>query len=158
MENVKPKRPPVFHVGILFLLLFLLTASVTSGLLARYTAKTTGSDIARVAVFEIEESLGEVVGYVPITVNPDGKFRPGDTLSYPVTIRNKSEVSVQYSVTAVREMGTLPLETNTISETLAPGATANVVLTVSWPSDKDSPEYMGKTEILRFTVTAEQVD
>ena len=158
MEKAKLKRPLIFYVGIFLFVFFMFTMTLTSGLMARYTAKASGGDATRVAKFDIDESLGDIVGYIPITVKPDGKFRPGDVFEYPVTITNKSEVTVRYSVIVTREIGVLPLVAETISEELAPGASTIVSVTVKWPPEENSPELMGLTEILSFLITAEQCD
>lgn len=69
--------------ALMLLLLTMLSIHMTSGLYARYTAKSLGSDNARVAKFD-------VTAEVQPDENKEGKFT--------VLVTNESEVAVKYNI------------------------------------------------------------
>ena len=90
MKNKNKVNIPLFLAGILFCLT-LISSSLTSNLIAKYSTSTTGGDSARVAKFDV------------ITTKDIDKIElvPGDRDSsgtYKFTIKNNSEVVVKNSV------------------------------------------------------------
>ena len=90
MNNKYKINIPLLLAGILFCLT-LISSSLTSNLIAKYSTSTTGGDSARVAKFDV------------ITTNDIYKIElvPGDRDSsgtYKFTIKNNSEVVVKNSV------------------------------------------------------------
>lgn len=83
---------PMCAAFILFVLT-LISMHLTSGLFARYTATSTGSDGARVAKFEVLASGGD-----DVTMDCTMGTNPGE---YTITVTNNSEVAVKYSATVV---------------------------------------------------------
>ena len=90
MKNKNKVNIPLLLAGILFCLT-LISSSLTSNLIAKYSTSTTGGDSARVAKFDV------------ITTKDIDKIElvPGDRDSsgtYKFTIKNNSEVVVKNSV------------------------------------------------------------
>ena len=90
MKNKNKVNIPLFLAGILFCLT-LISISLTSNLIAKYSTTASGSDSARVAKFDV------------ITTKDIDKIElvPGDRDSsgtYKFTIKNNSEVVVKNSV------------------------------------------------------------
>ena len=90
MNNKYKINIPLLLAGILFCLT-LISSSLTSNLIAKYSTSTTGGDSARVAKFDV------------ITTKDIDKIElvPGDRDSsgtYKFTIKNNSEVVVKNSV------------------------------------------------------------
>ena len=88
----KPKAKmniPMCAACILFCLT-LFSIHLTGGLYAKYTAKGTGSDEARVAKFEVV-TMGD--GDVAV------QFGAATDNEYEFTVTNQSEVAVEYTIT-----------------------------------------------------------
>ena len=90
MKNINKVNIPLLLAGILFCLT-LISSSLTSNLIAKYSTSTTGGDSARVAKFDV------------ITTKDIDKIElvPGDresSVTYKFTIKNNSEVVVKNSV------------------------------------------------------------
>lgn len=83
---------PMCAAFILFVLT-LISMHMTSGLFARYTVTSTGSDSARVAKFEVLAAGGN-----DVTMDCTMGKEPGE---YTITVENNSEVAVKYSATVV---------------------------------------------------------
>ena len=81
---------PMCAAFILFILT-LISMHMTSGLFARYTATSTGTDSARVAKFDVRGSLDRS----DITVNCKETGKSG---VYTITVNNQSEVTVKYII------------------------------------------------------------
>lgn len=92
MKNKNKVNIPLFLAGILFCLT-LISISLTSNLIAKYSTTVSGSDSARVAKLD--------VGTTPNSQSNNIELVPGDRDSsgtYKFTIKNNSEVVVKYSV------------------------------------------------------------
>ena len=79
--------------ALVLLLLTMISIHLTSGLYARYTATSTGSDSARVAKFDVTAMVDEA-----ITLDCTDE---DSTAECKITVTNNSEVAVRYSVTVV---------------------------------------------------------
>lgn len=93
MKNKNKVNIPLFLAGILFCLT-LISSSLTSNLIAKYSTTVSGSDSARVAKFD-------VIATKDISQLDKIELVPGDRDSsgtYKFTIKNNSEVVVKYSV------------------------------------------------------------
>ncbi len=155
----------------------LFSAHFTGGLYARYTTKSTGSDSARVAAFRITQE-GTIFEEIEANVTP------GTTESVTLTIKNNSEVVVDYTLTVTNVTGNIaPLkfklqakDSNTQSVTAethengisvnkvrrAPGNHTDVyTLLIVWEkSDNEETDlaYVGLVDYITVSVTATQVD
>ena len=92
MKNKNKVNIPLFLAGILFCLT-LISSSLTSNLIAKYSTTASGSDSARVARFDVNTSNNSQPGTIELV--------PGDSDSsgtYIFTIKNNSEVVVKNSV------------------------------------------------------------
>ena len=74
--------------ALVLLLVTLLSARLTGGLYARYTSTGYASDSARVARFEVTNTVEPVM-------DEENNIQPGQ---YTVTVGNASEVAVEYSI------------------------------------------------------------
>lgn len=79
MGKTKLNIPMV--AALILLLMTMISVHMTSGLYARYTTSASGTDSARVAKFDVDSAVSR---------NDDG--------TYTLTVTNKSEVAVEYSI------------------------------------------------------------
>ena len=145
--------------ALILLCLVLVSSHLTSGLYARYTSSSTGSDSARVAKFAVETSgADENISVKTGTSDPD-------TTSYTITIENKSEVAVSYQLTPVLSGTpagvTASLDSNTGE--LAAGAapvTHTLTLSVDWAAFTQDQTGANVSKDITFTVNIhfEQID
>ena len=93
----------MFYVGCALLCLALFSANLTSGLYARYTTTASGSDSARVARFDVSNTVQSEDAQINL------HFYDASLLSDEVTftVESSSEVAVSYSVTV-----TMPTDDN----------------------------------------------
>ncbi len=156
----------------------LFSMHFTGGLYARYTASTSGSDGARVAAFRITQE-----GTIFETVKAE--VTPGTTQSAELTITNKSEVAMEYTLTVTNVTGNItPLKfrlspaddttprittqkhENGISISSArqiPGDhTDKYNLEIVWEQDHNDLEkdldFIGMVDYITVSVTAAQID
>ena len=92
MKNKNKVNIPLLLAGILFCLT-LISISLTSNLIAKYSTTASGSDSARVAKFDVGTTTNSQPDKIELV--------PGDSDSsgtYKFTIKNNSEVVVKNSV------------------------------------------------------------
>lgn len=150
------KRPPLM-VYVMYLLV--ATVVFTGVTFSSYISSTVGQDTARVAKFE-------VTGTGSFAVNiPAEAMIPGDSFQQQFIIQNKGEVAVELSIAAEMMYNKLPLEltiesvANELTQTLAVGSGEQTyTLTVSWPSEQDNISWAGKTDVIRLSISAQQID
>jgi hypothetical protein len=153
--------------AIVMLLLVLVTTSIVSGLLARYTTEdNTGSVSARVATFKVSGT-----GFSE-TFNLGVKMNPGDKTDKTFQIKNDSEVTVAYTVKLVNTTKNLPLKIKvgsaaavsldseyTYTNTLNPnGATSDFDFSLVWDKVDNDLVYSGMLDNVAVSVIATQVD
>ena len=95
MKKLHRRTPVVFYVGCALLCLALFSANLTSGLYARYTSTASGSDSARVARFDVNNTVQS--GDASIHLHFFDASLLSDEVTFTVT--SSSEVAVGYSVT-----------------------------------------------------------
>lgn len=102
MQKMTKKTPLVFHIGIALLCLVLFSAHLTSGLYARYTSEASSQDSARVAKFDVTNSVDSQ------NANIDLHFYDSTKLvdEFNFTVESKSEVAVAYDVVITLPAGT----------------------------------------------------
>lgn len=165
MKNTKlNNRAPLFstmHVALLLLCAVLLSSYAIGGLYARYTSEQGNGDDARVAKFAFDENLTTSQSFTLIPSN----LAPGEEYKQPISITNNGEVAIRCVVKFENMTNNLPLECKIEGTTetyvdipVGKNANANFNLVISWPAEKNSPDYAGKTDLIRITVTVEQVD
>ena len=85
------------------LMMVLVTTGMVSGQLARYITSAAGTDYARVAEFDITQTGTLTESFtLPIA--------PGGSIQRAVTVRNSSEVAVNYRIAVSNPEDNLPLE------------------------------------------------
>ena len=101
MKHKNTRTPAVFTVGCALLCLTLFSANLTSGLYARYTTTATGSDSARVARFDVSNTVQSEDAQINL------HFYDASLLTDRVefTVESSSEVAVSYSVTVTMPTG-----------------------------------------------------
>lgn len=152
----KAKRPPLL-VYVTYLLV--ATVVLTGVTFSSYVASTVGQDTARVAKFEISGA-----GAQEIQVSA-GAMIPGETFNKQFTIQNTSEVSVELSVSAELLYNKLPLEltinsmASPLTQTLGVDSSEQTyTLTVHWPKTANGISWAGKTDVIKLTIGAQQID
>ncbi len=164
----------MYVVAVLFCAT-LFSMHFVGGLYARYTAKISGSDSARIAAFRI---TGEGTIFSTLEAN----VSPNTTQSVTLQITNNSEVAVEYTVKVTNMTGNIPplrfqltSEDGTAAGTTeyANGVSTNKVrrtpgthtdkyhLSIVWePSENpdDDLALIGMVDVITISVTATQVD
>lgn len=168
MKKTNGKTPVVFRFGVVLLGALIISTHFMSGLYARYSTTATGSDSARVAKFSFSDG-----NWASQSLETAIKsMKPGEEESIQVEIQNTGEVAIQYTVQLENLTNNLPLkatmqipaadgasEAETVSNvTISPSGSQTVNVVISWPSGENSVDYIGKTDIVRIIVTAEQID
>lgn len=154
MRAQNKNTPLVLRVGLALLFAAVLSLQLVGGIYARFYTSTDSSDGARVAAFSFTDNFDEQTATLTDLV-----MSPGEAVERSITIQNKGEVSLRYTVIIENMTGNLPLVA-TVDKTgeVGYGETDTVKLSISWPAGMNSEEYMGKTDNLRITVRVEQID
>ncbi len=156
----------------------LFSMHLVGGLYARYQTRSGGSDSARVAAFKIKEE-----GISSQTIQ--ASVTPGETKSQQITVTNKSEVTIEFTLEVTNITKNIPQlkfrlkPAGAAAETpktekhengvslygvvLEPGDyTKTYDLYIVWEPNPTDPEadlaYMGMVDNISVTVTATQVD
>ncbi len=177
MEKERKVKGNIFmRIAAVLFCATLFSMYLVSGLYARYTTSTINNDSARVAEFNITQEGTFFEAF-------EANIIPGETQGADLTITNKSEVAMEYTLTVTNVTGNLePLKftlysvdgtitpvsseshENGISKygvTQIPGEhTDKYRLNIIWePSDKEKAlESMGMVDYITVSVTATQVD
>ncbi len=88
-DKSRAKVNITLRIAAVMLVLVLISASMISGMYARFTTTAYGEDSARVAKWDVQ------VIHTDSTVNNSGTIC---TINYSFTVTNKSEVAMDYSV------------------------------------------------------------
>ena len=172
MKKSNKKTPIVFYVGILLACLTLVSIHMTSGLYARYTTSASGQDSARVARFEVTETLQVIRadGTTENTFVVGDVLRPGVSTTYTFTVKNNSEVAVSLTVQNTKytigdegevsdtRYDELPILVSSEAVVVPPGVTRDVVFELTWDPEKTDPSYGHMIDMVELTVIVQQVD
>lgn len=170
----------IFRIAAVLLCLTVLSVWGTSGLYARYSTSTSGSDGARVALWGSRESIQLDSKQLP--------KQPGQSCTYKLTVSNQrstgeiSEVTQKYYIEVVTA-GNLPLTytltkdgetvgsfTETSSNKTWTVSEDNMVfqagvagkdtytMTVTWPAGQVSAALANVPDYIQVNLCAEQVD
>lgn len=153
------------YIACALLCLTLITTYMTSGLYARYTAQDEMYDGARVAEFEVTDQ------YTSFSQNMRFDIAPDDEYTAKVTVKNNSEVAINYKLSVNNVTENIPLKFKVSSDggntykdlpyrgfDMAPGgATAIYTLKVEF-DDKNAINYMGMVDLIMIELKAEQID
>ena len=162
MKKLNNNMPIMFYVGLLLVCLTFFSVHMSSGLYARYVTQASGSDSARVAKFDVTDTLlinGKTVDDFVV----GGAMIPGQVTTYEYTVTNHSEVAVKISVDAKSLMGELPVIVSYEPLTLQPNTVESVQFTFTVSLDPNKVkntdlENCYKVDLVQITVIAEQVD
>lgn len=170
----------IFRIAAVLLCLTVLSVWGTSGLYARYSTSTSGSDGARVALWGSSESIQLDSQQLP--------KQPGQSCTYKLTVSNQrstgeiSEVTQKYHIEVVTA-GNLPLDftlqmdgneigkfTETANHKVWTVSEDNMVfqagvareskytMTVTWPAGQVSAALANVPDYIQVNVCSEQVD
>lgn len=180
MDEKKDYRPNrIFRAALVLLCTVLVSVWMISGLWARYTTGSTGSDEARVASFDVTADMKNFEAMFTVPLNP------GESAAYSFEIKNSSETAVNLQAILETE-GNLPLKieyqkgsTNAdtwnilaeniqevqegkckFSDAMAAGneEIQTYQIQISWPADRDGYQYANGVETVKLSVTASQID
>lgn len=170
----------IFRIAAVLLCLTVLSVWGTSGLYARYSTSTSGSDGARVALWGSSESIQLDSRQLP--------KQPGQSCTYKLTVSNQrstgeiSEVTQKYHIEVVTA-GNLPLtytltkdgtQIGTFTETAnhkvwtvskddmvfqaGDAGESKYTMTVTWPANQVSAALANVPDYIQVNVCSEQVD
>jgi hypothetical protein len=161
----------VMRLAAVLLSLVMLTTGMVSGRYARYVTSATGSDSARVAKFTVTQQSIKYGTTDLTTMIPMPELLPGESKIVDMLVEYDTEVTVKNVISVESLYHNLPLtfrisEQNTDSsfaeraEFICESGkyTKAYQLTITWPADKNSQDYIGMVDLLEITVTTEQVD
>lgn len=103
---------------------------------------------------------------------------PGMVDDTKVLVKNSSEVTVTYNITASNTAGNMPLEFYVYDDAnnngscdgnevlspapfageLAPSKTANFIFRICWPAEENDPDHAGMVDTISITLDAVQKD
>lgn len=154
MKQVNIRTPLVFRLGVVLLCAMLITFSMMSGLYARYSTTVTGEASAQVAKFDVQVSGDDSGVSVDVSQATDNV--------YTITIKNDSEVTVQYGL-SVSNIDGVSVTFDSNSDTLGFGQSVvcNLTFTVTdWDLITKNMDDENKSISIPFTITVniEQVD
>lgn len=155
MKKTNRRAPTVLYIGAMLLCALLITSHMMGGIYARYASFDQGEASARVAKFEFTETL---TPQTKTFVLSGDAWVPKQTLPIKVSVTNSGEVTIRYTIKVENLTNNLPIESKTVTEVVAMGATETVSVEIVWNETETGTEYAGKTDVLRISVTAEQVD
>lgn len=123
MTQPKAKMNIPMCAACILLCLTLFSIHLTSGLYAKYIAKGTGSDEARVAKFDVD-----IVGNAADGVAVDWKVTSD---VYTINVKNNSEVAVEYQITVtdLSEKGVVSVLDSNSGQLAANGSAKDHTLT-----------------------------
>ena len=178
-EKKRTRLPLSAYLSYLLVATVLFTGVTFSG----YITAVNGGDSARVAKFEITETMFKNVNGVKteetMSAPISAALAPGESVTREIIVENVSEVAIEYGVDLVRVTNNLPalnlnLKLDTVDAEiqelpnntyrLPAGKTADFTLTIHWPVDpvqypnNTSPDYVGKADELWVVITATQAD
>lgn len=163
-RRTAPKTNIAFSLAMIALVLVMATSYMTSGLYARYVSSASGSDSARVARFDIQETGTLYTETFAVELDPStGALNPA-----ALEIKNSSEVAVR-CVFTYETTGNLPLDiywkngTTKVEEfVFGPNTTTaqRFDLCVEWSDEAMDDTYLYHREIdsITVTITCVQID
>lgn len=158
------KKQPVnwiARIAMVLLLLVLVSAHFSSGLLARYTVSASGSDSARVAVFQVTEAGTLFLEGFSLSMDPSDP----DKLCATIEVDNQSETAIRCTV-EVLTTGNLPLSFYLVQDG-APvdsvdisvgGTLTGLGLYAQWQDGDDSYLYHRELDHITVTLISTQID
>ena len=156
-DKKSSNRAPLFssvHIALLLLCAVLLSAHSINGLYARYASGKAGDDEARVAKFSFNDTLDAQSIKLPVAM------APGESHTVQIQVQNTGEVALKYVVKLENLTNNLPIHDQVITSGVILSGSDSVDFSwkVTWPPTDNSIDKMGKMDIIRITVTVEQVD
>ena len=183
MVRFRQKEKWILYTLAVLLCMVLASFWLMCNIYARYSTQASGSDSARVARFDVQET-----GTLSTQVIK-AEFYPGFSQTYNVSVKNNSEVAIEYVMNVKNKYKNLPLKfqmldkdgneissnsTETSSEyDLSESAEISAKdseehiykLKISWPAEATSegedlwnPDYAGKVDVIEITLKAVQKD
>ena len=165
------KQHWILKLAAVLLILVMYTTHLCSNLYARYITYASSGDETRVATFVIDDgNLFEEGNYVFTT---DSSFK--DVVGYPllVTVENKSEVAVEYTLKVEtnknlpllaswsQEAEYVPLDSDILSNTYNVGVNSGEkthTLYVTWDETKTDYKYSYEFDVITISIECKQVD
>lgn len=155
----KKQRPVLLIVAFILIILTAISFSLVVATYSRYiTTKINSSENdgtnPEVAKFDVSEYLDGVGEFDTLSIT----LKPGEKKIQNIIVSNSSEVAISYTISLENVTNNLPLEFTNYSGTINANET-NVAcsVTISWDELKNSPEFAGKTDVIRIIITAEQI-
>lgn len=155
----------IILICLAYLLLVIFAVAPTA--YSKFTSSSSGNDSAIVAKFDVD--IGAYDGETPIAGFALSDIAPGYEKQYKFVINNNSDVTVKTTFN-VSTLGELPLEftakqgtdpaaaANGYNVTIAGGANATIIMTVSWPAANNDPMYAGLLDLVELSLVTEQID
>lgn len=147
------KKKKINFLAIAWVLLFfvVLTIYPMPNLYARYIAKGDSSDSALVAKFNVSESF-DVEQSFPIEI------KPGESLTRKIIVNNNGDVAINVTVTVENITKNLPITFMCEEKSINPHEDGEIIITISWDEEHSSPELAEMVDIVKFSLTAVQID
>lgn len=147
------KKKKINFLGIAWFMLFfiVLTIYLIPNLYARYTANDDSSDSALVAKFNVSESFAAEQSF-PIEI------KPGDSLTRKIIVNNNGDVAINVTVIVENITMNLPLTFMCEEISINPYESGEIIITIKWDEEYSFPELAEMVDIIKFSLTAVQID
>lgn len=147
MDKLNKRSPILLYIGLFLVAAVLISSYMVSGLYARYTTTATGSDSARVARFDVSNSIDSIEADIKLN------FYDSAALSdeFQFTVESKSEVSLVYDVVVTLPSGSYGWLNITLDGKSADFEVGNV-FTFENVSDFDVATNQSKVHKLEFAI------
>lgn len=152
MDKLNKRSPILLYIGLFLLAAVLISSYMVSGLYARYTTTSTGSDSARVARFDVSNSIDSIEADIKLN------FFDSAALSdqFKFTVESKSEVSLIYDVVVTLPDGSYEWLDVTLDGKDVHSITNNV-FTFENVSGFDVATNQSKVHELEFSISEEYI-
>lgn len=149
----KKKRPILLIVAFIIMILTTISFSLVVVTYSRYISSKVDINQSVVAKFEVSDALEGIGIYDTLSIT----LNPGESKVQNIVVTNSGEVDVKYSISVINVTNNLPLTFVTEDSIIKAGQELTCQITIKWDALKNSPEFAGKTDVIRIIVTAEQV-
>ena len=152
MKKTNKKAPALFRARFLLLYLAIVSCVTIGSAFSNYASSTGGNSTVGVAKFSFSDNLSEQ------SLTKNFKLAPGQTETVPIIIENDGDVTLRCTVRVENLTDNLPIDDSVTYVDIPIGQEKTLKVDIEWPADKNDYSYMGKTDLIRISVSVEQLD
>ena len=134
--------------------LAIISLSLVATTISKYVSSKIDDNKSTIAKFDVSELLEN--GGIEQVLNVN--LKPGESITENVIVTNSGDVQIRYSISIINETSNLPLTFTSYDGVINPHTSnQSCPITISWPEDKNSPSYSGKVDVIKISISVEQV-